>query len=100
MKKVPQVAAYIKTFLVSLENMSLNVVPCFIVGILLAKPVGCASKSKASALNSTLVNIIIIVTEFLISVYIPATASVDITADTNSLTDSTDRKHAIPSSLN
>ena len=34
-------------------------------------------------------------TEFLISVYIPAAASVDVTAETNSLTDSADRKHAI-----
>ena len=29
------------------------------------------------------------------SAYIPATASVDVTAETNSLTDSADRKHAI-----
>ena len=36
-------------------------------------------------------------TEFLISVYISATASVDVTAETNSLTDSADRKYAIPS---
>ena len=34
-------------------------------------------------------------TEFLISVYIPAAASVDVTAETNSLTGSADRKHAI-----
>ena len=35
-------------------------------------------------------------TEFLISVYISATASVDVTTETNSLTDSADRKYAIP----
>ena len=66
--------------------------------ILLARPAGSASKSKASALTSTLVSITIYIsiwTEFLISVYIPAAASVDVTAETNSLTDSADRKHAI-----
>ena len=76
--------------------MSLNVVRYFIVRILLAKPAGSASKSKASALTSTLVSkIIYLSTEFLISVYIPAAASVDVTAETKSLTNSPDRKHAI-----
>ena len=34
-------------------------------------------------------------TEFLISVYMPAAASVDVTAKTKSLTGSVDRKHVI-----
>ena len=38
---------------------------------------------------------IYILTELLISVYIAAAASVDVTAETNSLTHSADRKHAI-----
>ena len=37
----------------------------------------------------------LISTEFLISIYISAAASVDVTAKTNSLTDLADRKHAI-----
>ena len=40
-------------------------------------------------------NNLYIFSEFLISVYIPAAASVDVTAETNSLTDSADRKDAI-----
>ena len=41
--------------------------------------------------------LIFFMTEFLIRLYIPATASDDVTAETNSITDSADRKHAIPS---
>ena len=86
---------YTVSNLVSSENMSLNVVPYFTERILLAKPAGCASKSKASALTSTLVNIIIKETQFLIIAYIPASASVDLTAETNSVRVLADRKHAI-----
>ena len=40
-------------------------------------------------------HITIIMPEFLLSLYIPVTASVDVTAETNSLTDLADRKYVI-----
>ena len=64
-------------------------------------PAGKASRlceqkqSKRTDFYTGQYNNLYIWTEFLISVYIPAAASVDVTAETNSLTDSADRKHAI-----
>ena len=52
-------------------------------------------QSKRTDFYTGQYNNLYISTEFLISVYIPAAVSVDVTAETNSLMDSADRKHAI-----
>ena len=67
--------------------------------ILLHNPAGKASRlceqQQRTDFYTGQYNNLCIWTEFLISVYIPAAASVDVTAETNSLTDSADRKHVI-----